>query len=174
MTLRPFAFRISRSIFGVAAIGIVGLAPAMPIAGAEASVYPDTSDYQAVSSREIYRVVDEDGVWFTSALGVRCGIKDDGSFGCAGPLPGAPAGENEVAWFSGDPFPRLYATAQPQFDSGAGQGILLGLTYIEYRGSRCSASRESSIYCVHGADPNSQLLVTSSNVFRGADGLPSS
>lgn len=173
MKLRPLVFRTARSTIGVAMFGIVGLASAMPIAEADVTVYPDTSDYQSVSSREIYRVVDEDGVWFTSALGVHCGIKDDGSFGCAGALPGVRAAENEVAWFSGDPFPRLYATVQPQFDSGAGQTILLGLTYIEYRGSRCSASRESSIYCIHGNDRNSQLLVTSANVFRGADGLPS-
>ncbi|MGE2713037.1 hypothetical protein ACQI4L_03155 [Mycolicibacterium litorale] len=154
----------------LAAAATVAATPAR----ANASVYPDVTNYQSVSSREIYRVVDRYGLWFTSPIGIPCGIHDDGSYGCAGNLPGVDGGENEVAWFVGDPFPRLYATSQPQFDSGAGQTILTGLLFIEYRGSRCSVSRESSVYCIHGDDLNSQLLVTSSNVYRGAEALPAS
>ncbi|SPX87976.1 Uncharacterised protein [Mycobacteroides abscessus] len=170
MSLRLLNFRLARSTAGIIMLCFVGLIQVTPIAAADTSVYPDTSSYRSVPSREIYRVVDEDGVWFTSALGLPCSIKDDGSFGCSGKMAGVRAGENEAAWFSGDASPRLYATAHPQFDSGAGQTLLLGLTYIEYRGSRCSATRESSIYCIHADDPNSQLLVTSTNVLRGVLG----
>jgi hypothetical protein len=174
MMLPRWPFRaVSRHVSIAAICTFVLIFTAAP-ATAILSVYPDTSKFDSVSSREIFRVVDEDGVWFTSPLGVPCAIEDDGSYGCSGILPGVRAGENEIAWFVGDPFPRVYATNQPRFDSGAGQTILLGRTYIEYRGSRCGTTRESWIYCIHGDDPNSQLLVTSTSVFRGADGVPGS
>lgn len=163
---------ITRVILGLA--GVLGALLTVTPAAADARVYPDTAGYESVSSREIYRVVDEDGVWFTTPLGLRCGIEDDGSYGCSGQLPGVPPGDNEVAWFVGDPSPRLYSTEQQRFSSDAGQTILLGRSYIEYRGSRCSVTRESAIYCIHGDDPSSQILVTSATVFRGAEGLPSS
>lgn len=152
-----------------AATTFAGPAYASPSTGP----YPDSSQYRPVSSAWIYRVVNEDGVWFTSPLGMRCGIDDDGSYGCSGNLPGAP-GQNEVAWFIGDPFPRLYHTDDPRFSSSAGQTILPERTYIEHRGSRCATTRDSGIYCIHGDDPNSQLMVTSSMTWRGADAVPSS
>jgi hypothetical protein len=153
----------------LAAVGLFGAAaPGF----ARAQAYPDTADYSAVSSREIYRVVDEDGVWLTTPLGLRCAIEEDGSYGCSAQLPGVPPGDDEVAWFLGDAFPRLYAAEQPRFSSAAGQTILTGLSYLEYRGSRCSVTRESAFYCIHGDDPNSQLMITSAAVFRGPDARP--
>ncbi|MCX2930682.1 hypothetical protein ORI20_10365 [Mycobacterium sp. CVI_P3] len=146
---------------------------ATPPAGAQAVGYPDIGDYRPVNN-EIYRVVDAEGVWLTTPLGLHCAIDDSGSFGCSGALPGVPAGDNEIAWFVGDPYPRLYATDQPRFDSGAQQSILVGKTVIDYHGARCAVTSESAIYCIHGDNPNSQLMVTSARVFRGADASPSS
>ncbi|WP_079922253.1 hypothetical protein [Mycobacterium sp. AT1] len=143
-------------------------------AAPDTSLYPDGSQYRAVTSTWIYRVVDEDGVWFTSPVGLRCGIADDGSYGCSGNLPGVTAGENEVAWFVGDPFPRLYQTSEPRFSSPAPQTLLRERTYIEHRGSRCSTTRDSGVYCIHGNDLTSQLMVTTTMTWRGADALPSS
>jgi hypothetical protein len=161
---------MTRAIAGLA--GALGAVLAVVPAAADPGVYPDTADYTSVSSREIYRAVDEDGVWLTTPLGLRCSIEDDGSYGCSGQLPGVPPGDNEVAWFLGDPFPRLYSAEQQRFSSEGGQLLVLGRTFLEYRGTRCSVTRESAIYCIHGDDPSSQIMVTSAAVFRGADGLP--
>ncbi|MBI3216229.1 MAG: hypothetical protein HYZ38_20625 [Mycobacterium sp.] len=169
--------RIPTSLLrGIAAVTVM-LTGTMPFASpAQAAPvsdpYPDTSGYRPVSSTWIYRVVNEDGVWFTSPVGVRCGIADDGSYGCSGALPGVSAGENEVAWFVGDPFPRLYHSEEPRFSSPAAQTLLRERMSIEYRGSRCSTTRDSGIYCIHGNDPNSQLMVTTTMVWRGADAVP--
>lgn len=137
-----------------------------------ASPYPDMSAYESVSSNWIYRVVNEDGVWWTTPVGMRCHIDDEGSYGCSGRLPGVPAGENEVAWFAGDPFPRLYRTEEAKFSSREAQNVLHESTFIAYRGSRCATTRDSGVYCIHGDDPNSQLLITNSAVFRGAEAHP--
>ena len=138
------------------------------------SPYPNSSGFRPVSSDWIYHVVNEDGVWFTTPVGMRCSIDDSGSYGCSGNLPGATAGQNEVAWFIGDPFPRLYHTDDPRFSSPAGQTILSERTYIEYRGSQCATTRDSAVYCIHGDDANSQLMVTTSMTWRGADAIPAS
>ena len=170
-TASPRLWRVGGiAIIVTIATAFAGTANAMPAQ----SPYPDSSGYRSVSSTWIYRVVNEDGVWFTSPVGMRCGIGDDGSYGCSGNLPGAPAGQNEVAWFVGDPFPRLYHTEEPRFSSPAAQTILPERTYIEHRGSRCATTRDSGIYCIHGDDPNSQLMVTTLMTWRGADAVPSS
>ncbi|EHB58509.1 hypothetical protein MycrhDRAFT_0945 [Mycolicibacterium rhodesiae JS60] len=134
--------------------------------------YPDTSGYQPVLSVWIYKATDESGVWMTTPLGIRCAIEDDGSYGCSGPLAGVPAGENEVAWFAGDPYPRLYRTDTPRFSANQGQAIVSESTFIDYHGSRCAVTYESAVYCKHNNDPNSQMMVTSATVLRGADASP--
>ncbi len=171
MTSKPlFRTLCSAAVVLTAATAFTGPAQASPTQ----NPYPDISGYRSVSSAWIYRVVAEDGVWFTSPVGMRCSIADDGSYGCSGELPGAPAGDNEVAWFVGDPFPRLYHTDEPRFSSPAGQTILPERTYIEHRGSRCATTRDSAVYCIRGDDLNSQLMVTTSMTWRGADAVPSS
>lgn len=173
--MNPFgAARLPRELVAVPVLAAVILmfAP-MALAAPAYTPYPDVSQYKEVSNTETFRVTDEAGVWFTTPLGVRCAIEDDGSYGCSGELPGAPQGENEIAWFAGDPFPRLYHTEVPRFSSDAGQTIVFESTYIDYRGSRCAATRESAAYCIHGDDPNSQLMVTSGMTFRGSDAAPS-
>lgn len=170
--MRAPGFRLrSLSLAACASLTLAGLLPAP--AGASMTAYPDIGNFTSVTNREIYRVVDKWGIWFTSPLGYLCGIADDGSYGCTGALKGVPAGENEAAWFYGDPFPRLYLSADPRFDSGAGQTLLVRYNFIEYRGSRCAVTPDSAVYCIHGDDPNSQLLVTSGEVLRGAEGQPS-
>jgi len=161
--------RLGVGLFAGALIG-VGLAAPAAAVGAP---YPDTTHYTRVSDLEKYKVVDEDGIWFTTPLGLTCGIGDDGSYGCSGVLPGAPFGDNEVGWFPGDSFPRLYHADELRFNSGRSQAILIGEAYVDYRGSRCAVSSDSLVYCIHGDDPNSQLAVNSSMTWRGADAEPS-
>lgn len=136
------------------------------------SVYPDLAGYTPAKSLVKYQVTDRDGVWFSTGVGQICAIGDDGSYGCSGRLAGAPAGENEVAWFPGDPFPRLYNTGQPRFDSGAEQTVLVFGTLLEYRGSTCAVNYDHSAYCIHGTDLDSQMLVGAEMTFRGRNAQP--
>lgn len=152
------------------AIGLcsAATASASPTAGAHAVL----DGYKTVSSVETYKVVNERGVWFTSPIGVRCAIEDDGSYGCSGEFAGASAGNNEVAWFVGDPFPRLYHTGAPRFSSAGAQAILPRHTSISYRGSHCATTLHNTVYCIHGDNPDSQILVTTSGTLRGRDAVP--
>lgn len=147
----------------VLATGAFGIPPA-----SAAPSYPDTSGYEHDRNLRKFVVVGHDGIWLTTPLGLRCGIEPSGAYGCSGELPGVPPGINEVAWFPGDPYPRLYQTDKPRFDSGRAQTILFMRQYIEYRGSRCAVDHEAAIYCIHRGDPNSQVMVTASAVRLGA------
>ncbi len=142
--------------------------------GVAQSTYPDITGFTNAGSLEKFRVVDRDGIWFTNALGTFCGIDDDGGYGCSGTLPGVLVGENEIAWFPTDPFPRLYRTDNPAFASGRNQEVLVAKTFIVYRGSACATTLDASIYCINGDNPDSQLLVTPSATYRGRQAQPSS
>jgi hypothetical protein len=165
------SWRLLAGLLVGAAVGVGAAAPATAVP--TESPYPDITSYERVVRLEKFTVTDEEGIWFTTPVGQYCGIGEDGSYGCSGDLPGAPPGENEVAWFPGDPFPRLYHTDEPRFASGTGQSIIHGRTYVEYRGSRCGVTMDSAIYCVHGDDPNSQIMVTTGMTLRGPDAAPS-
>jgi hypothetical protein len=172
--MRRFVEAPGRLFAGVLACTFIGVSVAAPAAGIPSTgPYPDIAKYQPVSNIFNYIVTDRDGIWFTTPEGVYCAIEDDGSYGCSGDLPGAPPGENEVAWFVGDSFPRLYHTDEPRFNSGTRQTILIGETYLDYRGSRCAVNRESAVYCIRGGDPNSQLMVTTAMTWRGSDATSS-
>jgi hypothetical protein len=166
------SWRLLAGLLAGAAIGVGAAAPASAVP--TQSPYPDLTPYERVVDLEKFKVIDREGIWFTTPVGQHCGIGEDGSYGCSGDLPGAPPGENEVGWFPGEPFPRLYHADKPRFASGAGQSIIHGRTYLEYRGSRCGVTMESGIYCVHGDDPNSQIMVTTGMTWRGRDAAPSS
>lgn len=168
------AERTSRAAATVRTVGLLAAALALAYPGnAAPAPYPDTAGYRPVSDIQNFTVIDETGVWLTTPLGLRCGIDDDGGYGCSGDLPGA-GGGTEVAWFPGDPFPRLYPVPDGtfRFSSGAAQSILPRKTYISYRGSRCAVTEDSGIYCIHAGDPDSQIMVSSTAVYRGANALP--
>lgn len=142
------------------------------LASADASPYPDTSGYNGVGGLEKYRVINREGRWFSTPAGFRCAIMDDGSAGCSGALPGAGPGNNEIAWFAGDPFPRLYHTDEVKFDYGRVQTLIRGREKLTYRGTTCAVPMESGVYCIHGSDPNSQFMVTNYMTYRGPQALP--
>jgi hypothetical protein len=113
-----------------------------------------------------FTVTDEEGIWFARRWPT-CGIGEDG---VTAARRSADPGENEVAWFPAIRFPRL--PREPRFASSTGQSIIHGRTYVEYRGSRCGVTMDSAIYCVHGDDPNSQIMVTTGMTLRGPDAAP--
>lgn len=134
--------------------------------------YPDVSQYNAPSSLAKYRTTDRDGLWFSTGVGLICAIGDDGSYGCSDKVPGAPAGSNEVGWFPGDSFPRLYHTDRPTFDSGAEQTLINGRIAVKYHGSTCAVTEDQGVYCINGNNRNSQILVTAEMTFRGPNAQP--
>lgn len=157
-------------IFRCAAVLLVVVGALGTPTASAAPAYPDTSGYERDANLRKFVVVDQDGLWLTTPLGLRCGMDPSGGYGCSGELPGAPPEVNEVAWSPGDRVPRQYHTDAPRFDSGRAQTILFMRTYIEYRGSRCAMDHEAAIYCIHGDDPDSQLMVTAVAVRVGAAG----
>ena len=145
-----------------------------PTAAASGTSYPDTTSYRSAGSLQMFQAVGREGVWFTTGMGLKCRIDEDGSYGCSGDLPGVLAGENEIGWFPGDAFPRQYHTDEPRFDSGASQQIVSGETFVKYRGSMCAATAEAMVYCINGDNPDSQLMVGWHTTYRGRNALPAS
>jgi len=80
------------------------------------------------------------GVWFTTPLGLNCGIWDRGAFACAGDIRGAP-GTTNVGWVSG----QIRMRTDPGFafltPPGRGERELPPRSYIEYNGTRCATMR---------------------------------
>lgn len=157
-----------RVVAGVMTCLAFGMSTLAPQAVAQGS-YPDTSGYRQIASSDLplFTQVNNDGVWFTSPVGLDCGIGGDGSFGCSGSLPGVPRAENEISWFPGDPIPRLYQTSEPRFSTGRYQEVLAPRRALRYRGTTCAVTKESETYCVRDGDPNSQFLIGHSATYRG-------
>jgi len=132
-----------------------------PPAAAEVP-YPDISSYMSSGSLEKFKLVNMDGVWFTTPIGLRCGIGDDGRYGCSGTLPGALPDANEISWYPGDASSRLHRSDAPAFDSGRRQTLLGGGTVLAYRGSRCALTYDSAVYCINRDNLDSQMMVTPS------------
>jgi hypothetical protein len=163
-----------RVLAGLMAYGAV-IACTLGPAAAQPSPYPDISDYKSAVAPKRFSVIDEYGVWFTTPIGgMNCAIAEDGSYGCSGALRGAPAGDNEIAWYLGDPTPRLYHTDNPKFDSGTAQSIVMPRTVVAYRGSRCAVTVDGSLYCINGNNADSQMMITGDMTYRGSQALPAS
>lgn len=89
------------------ALGLMGGSPmsvlADPDISADPNPYPDVNNATKFRQADFEQFLrdDTDGAWFSTPRGLNCAIWIDGSFGCNGSFPGAPAGTNQVAWFPG-------------------------------------------------------------------------
>lgn len=90
------------------------------------------------------------GVWFSTPLGLNCGIWDRGSFGCAGTIPGAPPGTTNIGWVNGNIVTRYDWLLGVQFPPGWAQRELVPRSYIEYNGTRCATMADASTFCSRG------------------------
>jgi hypothetical protein len=170
--MRDETIHRKRSLAAAIAIATVATVIAAPPAVAQ-SPYPDISGYGDVGGLQKFMAIDKLGVWFTTPVGRRCAIGDDGSFGCAGhPIPGAQHDENEVAWFPGDSLARVYRTDEPRFDSGTRQQLIQGRRVLSYRGSTCAVTVVGTVYCISGDNADSQMMVTERMTYRGRDAVP--
>lgn len=143
-----------------AAIGVIGLAfVSMPISHAEpvdgppTSPYPDSDlilrSYDAVPVDDFFTST-AGGVWFSTPLGLNCGIWDRGSFGCSGDVRGGPPGTANIGWVNGNVVTRYDALLGIQTPPGRAERELSPRSYVTYNGTRCATMADSSTYCSRG------------------------
>ena len=106
-------------------------------------------------------------VWFVSPSGLNCGIWFWGSFGCAGNIPGAPPGDDHIAWYNGNRAVHHGWTAAIQFPPGQAQRPLPPRSYVTYNSTTCATTVDNNTYCGHG---DFGLLITPEGTwFKGWD-----
>ncbi len=90
------------------------------------------------------------GVWFSTPLGLNCGIWDRGSFGCTGDIRGAPPGTTNIGWVNGNIVTRYDWLLGVQFPPGRAERDLPPRSYISYNGTICATMADSSSFCSRG------------------------
>lgn len=132
-----------------------------PADGTGGTPYPNTdlilTSYQRLNPEDFF-IPGNYGVFFLSPTGLNCGIWIKGSFGCSGPIPGAPPGVDHIGWFNGEPRVHYDWTAAIQFPSVRAIRTLPPRSYLNWNETRCVTTAESNTYCVRG---KSRFLITS-------------
>ncbi|MGH3556405.1 MAG: hypothetical protein ACRDTK_02655 [Mycobacterium sp.] len=108
-----------------------------------------TAWYTQVDADE-YLSPDHASVWFLSPTGLTCGIWFWGSFGCTGNIPGAPPGDNHIAWLNGNRAVHHGWTAAMQFPAGHAERALPPRSYLTYNSTTCAITPDNNTYCGHG------------------------
>jgi len=128
-------------------------AHAEPAGGQAPGPYPDANliiRYYDSVRYDDYFTNSAGGVWFSTPLGLNCGIWDRGSFGCMGDIRGAPPGTTNIGWVNGNIVTRYDWLLGVQFPSGRAERELPPRSYIEYNGTRCATMADSSTFCSRG------------------------
>ncbi|BBY65806.1 hypothetical protein [Mycolicibacterium helvum] len=130
------------------ALGNAGPAHADP-AGTEnpPDPFPDIRYYDQVDTGGF---VQPGGVWFTAPTGQNCGIWGLGSFGCAGDIPGAPAGVSHIGWIDGDRAVHYDWSMAVRFPASQAQQPLPPRSKITHQGTTCAATPDGRTYCERG------------------------
>lgn len=126
---------------------------AEPAGGSRSGPYPSAyfivSYYDSVKYDD-YFTSSAGGVWFSTPLGLNCGIWDRGSFGCTGDIRGAPPGTTNIGWVNGNIVTRYDWLLGVQFPPGRAERDLPPRSYIAYNGTTCATMADSSTYCSRG------------------------
>jgi hypothetical protein len=144
------------AVFAFACVLALVAAPAVhadPIGGSTSGPFPDPNHiirYFDKVQYDLYFTASAGGVWFSTALGLNCGIWDRGSFGCSGDIRGAPPGTTNIGWVNGNIVVRYDWLLGVQFLPGRAERDLPPLSYIEYNGTRCATMADSSTFCSRG------------------------
>lgn len=109
----------------------------------------DPSPY-AMSDPPGVSLPDQAGYWFVTAQGVDCGIWFRGSFGCIGPIPGAPQGVDKIGWITGDTRVHYDWTLAIRFPPTRGATTIPPLSAITVDGTTCATTLDLSTYCERG------------------------
>jgi hypothetical protein len=135
------------------AVGAAVPGRAEPPVDAPTSPFPEMSHITAWYTRlepDEFFISDHSDVWFLSPSGLNCGIWFWGSFGCTGDIPGAPPGDNHIAWFNGNRAVHHGWTAAIQFPAGQAQRTLPPRSYVTYNSTTCATTPDGNTYCEHG------------------------
>ncbi|BBX20966.1 hypothetical protein MTER_03770 [Mycolicibacter terrae] len=157
--------------------GVIGLlfgtaipVPAEPAGDALASPFPEiehiTAWYDHLAAED-FVIAGRPGIWFLSPDGLNCGIWVWGSFGCRGDIPGAPAGDNHIAWFNGNRSVHHGWTAAMQFPAGQAVRVLPPRSYVTFESTTCAVTPSGNTYCEHGA--NKFMVTPQGTWFKGWD-----
>ena len=133
--------------------GMVTPADADPPADAPPNPFPEMTHIESWYNKlepDRFFIADHPGVWFLTPSGLNCGIWDRGGFGCTGDIPGAPPGDNHIAWFNGNRAVHHGWTAAIQFPAGQAQQTLPPRSYVTYNSTSCAITPNSNTYCGHG------------------------
>ncbi|MCX2930683.1 hypothetical protein ORI20_10370 [Mycobacterium sp. CVI_P3] len=109
----------------------------------------DPSPY-AMSEPPGVSLPEQAGYWFVTAQGIDCGIWFRGSFGCTGPIPGAPQGVDKIGWITGDTRVHYDWTLAIRFPPTRGSATIPPLSYISVGGTTCATTLNQSTYCERG------------------------
>lgn len=144
---------VTATCAGAVAITTPATVHAEPDTGSPTSPFPVTNlilhYYDEVNYTD-YFTNSSGGVWFSTPLGLNCGIWDRGSFGCSGNIPGASPGTHNVGWITGQIEPRYDLALGLYFPPGRAERDLPPRSYIEYNGTRCATMVDTSTYCQRG------------------------
>ena len=152
------SLRVARwvRVFALAMVFLLTCSPAAlaePNGGSPTGPYPSTYlilDYYDKVKYDDYFTSSAGGVWFSTPLGLNCGIWDRGSFGCSGDIRGAPPGTTNIGWVNGNVVTRYDWLLGVQFPPGRAERELAPRSYIEYNGTRCATMNDASTYCARG------------------------
>ncbi|BBY62676.1 hypothetical protein MHEL_09190 [Mycolicibacterium helvum] len=143
----------------LALVALVSLISTPPLGRADTSSpnYPqlryfteiDSAPY-AMSNPPGASLPDQPGYWFVTAQGIDCGIWFRGSFGCTGPIPGAPQGVDKIGWITGDTRVHYDWTLAIRFPPTRGSATIPPLSYISVDGTTCGTTLDLSTYCERG------------------------
>lgn len=137
-------------------IGALGVTAAMGMAGSAAAdptpaptpVLPNVNAYTPISPVD-YAVMGGNWYAFAGPPGVTCVInKQNTSYGCSGPLPGAPGGANLVsAGVSGEP--GFSTTTRSIFETAGAVKPLPPNTRLGFREIACGVDGAGNVACVN-------------------------
>lgn len=128
----------------------VGSAPAWADPGATAAPVDPFPDIRYYDRADAVNFAVPGGVWFRTPAGQNCGIWERGSFGCAGFIPGAPAGTHHIGWIDGDRAVHYDWTVGVRFPGSQAQQPLPPFTTITHEGTTCAVTPNDSTYCERG------------------------
>lgn len=148
-------FRGSAAIASAVALALGGAHAAHgdPPSDGPNSPFPDMGvvrQFYTELPPEQFFIPDHYGVWFVTPTGVNCGIWDRGGFGCAGDIPGAPPGVDNIGWFNGNRAVHYGLTAAIQFRPGQAQVPLPPRSFVTYNSTTCTVTSDGNTYCEHG------------------------
>lgn len=109
--------------------------------------FPDIRYYEKA---DLGRFVQPGGVWFVAPTGQNCGIWGLGSFGCAGTIPGAPAGAGHIGWIDGDRAVHYDWTVAVRFPANRAAQVLEPRTKLTHEGTTCAVTPDGRTYCERG------------------------